>query len=103
VLDGVDPKYMEYWFAEACELSNASRGQKKVIACTSYQAIDYNTESMATMGYYRDYKVDSWKLEEYAEGFKEGSLVMLAKDQKRAAAKVLLRRWKYAANATCGR
>jgi hypothetical protein len=82
VLDGVDQLNMRQWFARSCELSKKSRGQKKVIACTSYQVLNYNTEDMKMMGYFRIYNVDSWKFEEYSDGFERRVLSKLAKDKE---------------------
>jgi hypothetical protein len=82
VLDGVDGKYMKTWFASLCTRSDSSFGKKKVIACTSYQAISYSSENLVMMGLFKILQVDSWKQDEYIDGFEKGVLTKLANDQE---------------------
>jgi len=82
VLDGADGTNMKTWFARSCSISDESNGKIKTIACTSYQALDYNSETRVKIGGFSRYIVDAWRYEEYLQGFEEGALKKLAKDQE---------------------
>jgi hypothetical protein len=61
---------MRKLFQAACEDSLISNGISKVIACTSYQSLDYSSETKQQMGRFDKWEMDSWLLSDYEDGYR---------------------------------